>query len=161
MQHWAIRTAVAVLTFCTGLALSALWGLFTPSATQGTMKLVVNNGRSCPSSVKAEVPPPPPAAAPVHGFKVVSGGVLNNKSISKPAPAYPEIAKAARAEGTVVVRVLVDHAGNVEEAEAVSGHPLLQSAAVSAVRQWRFTPTLLSGQPVKVSGNVTVNFRLQ
>jgi TonB family protein len=92
---------------------------------------------------------------------IVSGGVLNGKAVSKPAPAYPAIAKAAGAEGTVTVQILVDEEGNVISASAVSGHPLLQAAAVAAARQARFSPTRLSGQPVKVSGVVTYNFVLE
>ena len=90
--------------------------------------------------------------------RVISGGVLNGKAISKPEPEYPEIAKAAGAQGTVTVQILVDQEGNVVSASAVSGHPLLQAAAVAAARQAKFSPTLLSGQPVKVSGVVTYNF---
>ena len=106
-------------------------------------------------------PPPPPTRAPVPKPKtVVSGGVLNGKAISKPQPAYPPIAKAARASGTVTVQILVDESGRVVSASAVSGHPLLQQAAVSAARNARFSPTLLSGQPVKVSGVITYNFKL-
>jgi protein TonB len=106
-------------------------------------------------------PPPPPAPTPPPTKTVVSGGVLNGKAISKPQPAYPPIAKAARASGTVTVQILVDESGRVVSANAVSGHPLLQQAAVSAARQARFSPTLLSGQPVKVSGVITYNFVLQ
>jgi len=109
-----------------------------------------------------EPPPPPPQPTPPPKPKtVVSGGVLNGKAISKPQPAYPPIAKAARASGTVTVQILVDESGRVVSANAVSGHPLLQQAAVSAARQARFSPTLLSGQPVKVSGVITYNFVLQ
>jgi protein TonB len=107
-------------------------------------------------------PPPPPAPTPVPKPKtIVSGGVLNGKAISKPQPAYPPIAKAARASGTVTVQIVVDESGRVISASAVSGHPLLQQAAVAAARQARFSPTLLSGQPVKVSGVITYNFVLQ
>jgi TonB family protein len=91
----------------------------------------------------------------------VSGGVLNGKAISKPAPPYPEPAKAARASGTVTVQVTVDETGHVVSAEAVSGHPLLREAAVQAARQARLSPTLLSGKPVKVSGVLTYNFVLE
>jgi protein TonB len=109
-----------------------------------------------------EPPPPPPAPKPEPPKKtVVSGGVLNGKAISKPQPAYPPIAKAARAQGTVTVQILVDESGRVVSASAVGGHPLLQQAAVAAARQARFSPTLLSGQPVKVSGVITYNFVLQ
>ena len=106
-------------------------------------------------------PPPPPKPTPEPKKTVVSGGVLNGKAISKPQPAYPPIAKAARAQGTVTVQILVDESGRVVSATAVSGHPLLQQAAVAAARQARFSPTLLSGQPVKVSGVITYNFVLQ
>jgi periplasmic protein TonB len=108
-------------------------------------------------------PPPPPAPKPTPEPKktIVSGGVLNGKAISKPPPAYPPIAKAARASGTVTVQIVVDESGRVISASAVSGHPLLQQAAVAAARQARFSPTLLSGQPVKVSGVITYNFVLQ
>ncbi|HEX3560540.1 MAG TPA: TonB family protein [Pyrinomonadaceae bacterium] len=106
-------------------------------------------------------PPPPPAPKPTPPKTIVSGGVLNGKAISKPQPAYPPIAKAARAQGTVTVQIVVDESGRVISASAVSGHPLLQQAAVAAARQARFSPTLLSGQPVKVSGVITYNFVLQ
>ncbi|MET0645114.1 MAG: TonB family protein [Pyrinomonadaceae bacterium] len=89
---------------------------------------------------------------------IVSGGVLNGKAVSKPQPAYPPIAKAAGASGVVTVQILVDEEGNVISASAVSGHPLLQQAAVAAARQAKFSPTQLSGQPVQVSGVITYNF---
>jgi protein TonB len=109
-----------------------------------------------------DAPPPPPKPTPEPKKNVtISGGVLNGKAISKPAPGYPAIAKAARASGTVTVQITVDESGRVVSATPVSGHPLLQQAAAGAVRNWRFTPTLLSGQPVKVTGVVTVNFNLQ
>ncbi len=106
-----------------------------------------------------DAPPPPPKPAPTQGN--ISGGILNGKAVSKPAPIYPPIAAAARAQGSVSVQVLIDEEGNVVSAEAVSGHPLLRQSAVDAVRQWRFTPTRLSGQPVKVTGVVVVNYVLQ
>jgi TonB family protein len=95
------------------------------------------------------------------GAKPVSAGVLNGKAISKPQPPYPAIAKAARAQGTVVVQVTVDETGGVTSAKAVAGHPLLQAAAAAAARQAKFSPTLLAGKPVKVSGVLTYNFVLE
>jgi TonB family protein len=91
----------------------------------------------------------------------LSAGVLNGRIISQPQPAYPAVAKAARASGAVTVQVTVDESGRVISANAVSGHPLLQRAAVQAAYQARFTPTLLSGQPVKVQGVITYNFVVQ
>ncbi|MDQ1592463.1 MAG: periplasmic protein TonB, partial [Pyrinomonadaceae bacterium] len=92
--------------------------------------------------------------------KISGGGVLNGKASSKPQPAYPPVAQAARAQGTVVVQITVDEEGYVISARAISGHPLLQQAAVKAARQARFAPTRLSGKPVKVTGVVTYNFVL-
>jgi TonB family protein len=88
----------------------------------------------------------------------VSGGVLNGKAITLPKPAYPAIARSARASGAVVVQVTIDERGDVISARAVSGHPLLQQSAVEAAREAKFTPTLLEGQPVKVTGTLTYNF---
>ncbi len=105
-------------------------------------------------------PPPPPKAAPTPKPvpKTVSGGVLNGKATSLPKPAYPAAAKAVRAGGSVSVQVLISESGSVISASAVSGHPLLRAAAESAARGARFSPTLLSGQAVKVSGVITYNF---
>jgi protein TonB len=85
---------------------------------------------------------------------------LNGKAISKPEPAYPAIARTARASGQVTVQITVDESGRVVSASAVSGHPLLRQAAEGAARRARFSPTLLSGQPVKVTGVITYNFVL-
>jgi TonB family protein len=93
--------------------------------------------------------------------KISVGGVLNGKASSNPQPPYPPVAQAARAQGTVVVQVTVDEEGYVISARAISGHPLLQQAAVKAARQARFKPTRLSGKPVKVTGVITYNFVLE
>ena len=101
-------------------------------------------------------------AATTPGRKApISGGVLNGKAISKPAPLYPSEAREANAQGMVTVQVLVDEDGSVASATAISGPPLLREAAAAAARQARFSPTLLSGQPVRISGVVTYNFVLQ
>ena len=104
---------------------------------------------------------PPPAATPTPPRAPISGGVLNGKAISLPKPAYPPIARAAHASGTVVVQVLIDENGSVVSAKALSGHPLLQAAAVGAAKSARFSPTKLSGQPVKVTGVIQYNFVAQ
>lgn len=108
----------------------------------------------------APPPPPPPTVKPTPkpAPKTVSGGVLNGKATSLPKPAYPAAAKAVRASGAVSVQVLIDESGRVVSASAVSGHPLLRSAAVGAAQGARFSPTMLSGQAVKVSGVITYNF---
>jgi TonB family protein len=91
----------------------------------------------------------------------ISGGVLNGKATSLPPPVYPAIAKQAHASGAVTVEVTIGENGNVVAAHAVSGHPLLQAAAVAAARQASFAPTRLSGEPVKVAGVLIYNFAAQ
>lgn len=113
---------------------------------------------TAPTRVNIADEPPPPEAKPTPPRAPISGGVLNGKAISLPKPAYPPIARAAHASGTVVVQVLIDENGSVVSAHAVSGHPLLQAVAVGAARQARFSPTKLSGQPVKVTGVIQYNF---
>lgn len=102
-------------------------------------------------------PPAKPGKATL-GTVPMSGGVLNGKATSLPQPEYPSIAKAAHVSGTVTVQVLVDETGQVTEAQVVSGHPLLQAAAVEAAKKARFSPTTVSGHPVKVRGIITYNF---
>lgn len=94
------------------------------------------------------------------GSGVVDGEVLNGIAISKPAPEYPAEAKYQRVSGTVIVYIMVDEAGRVEEAEAICGPPLLRESSVRAARLARFTPTLVDGKPVKVTGTITYNYNL-
>lgn len=112
--------------------------------------------------VVADEPPPPastPTPTPIP--KVVSKGVITGLATSLPKPAYPNIARAAHASGTVTVAITIDENGKVVSAKAVSGHPLLQAAAVGAAYQAKFSPTKLSGQPVKVTGTIAYNFVYQ
>jgi TonB family protein len=102
-------------------------------------------------------PPPSPAPKPM---KPVSGGVLNGTAISLPAPAYPEGAKRMKAQGTVTVEVVLDESGKVISAEATNGPIMLREAAVQAAKRARFSPTKLSGMPVKVSGVINYKFSL-
>lgn len=99
---------------------------------------------------------PKPTAKPIP--KTVSGGVVNSKATNLVKPSYPAAARAVRAGGAVNVQVTISETGSVISASAVSGHPLLRGAAESAARASRFSPTLLSGQPVKVTGVIVYNF---
>jgi periplasmic protein TonB len=155
MRHFAIRLVVALLTFVVGVTITSLLSL---------KRAVILERQSAPAAVFVAAPAqdePPAAPHSCSLMNIVSGGVLNGKAVSKPAPAYPPIAKAARAQGTVAVQVLVDEDGDVISATAISGHPLLQQAAVAAARQAKLSPTRLSGEPVKVSGLLTYNFVLE
>jgi len=95
---------------------------------------------------------------PISGIIRKAGGVLQGSATKRVTPEYPELASVARITGSVVVEVTVNEEGTVEAARAVSGHPLLKDAAVDAARGWVFTPTTLSGTPVKVIGTITFNF---
>ena len=112
-----------------------------------------------PQVVIPDQPPPPVPEAPKPP-KVISKGVITSQALSLPRPAYPEIAKRMRIQGTVSVQVLVDVDGRVISAKALSGSPFLTIEAQKAAMQARFSPTLLSDQPVKVSGVITYNFVL-
>lgn len=90
--------------------------------------------------------------------KPISVGVINGRAESLPKPAYPAAAKAVNAQGAVNVQIVIDEEGNVLSATAVSGHPLLRSASEEAAKAAKFRPTLLSGQPVKVTGVIVYNF---
>ncbi len=114
--------------------------------------------QSAPPPVKAPPPPPPAKPKPKPVPKRISGGVVNGKARSLPKPAYPPAARAVRAKGKVNVSVVISKSGKVISATATSGHPLLRAAAASAARRASFAPTLLSGQPVEVSGTIVYNF---
>jgi TonB family protein len=88
----------------------------------------------------------------------VSGGVLNGRALNKIKPAYPPAARESGASGVVEVRVVFDDTGKVIWAKAVSGHPQLRQAAEDAAWQTKFSPTILSGQPVRTSGILLYNF---
>lgn len=89
-----------------------------------------------------------------------STGVLVGRALNKPQPAYPAIAKAAHIQGPVNIQITIAEDGRVLDAQTVSGHPLLSEAARKAALLWTFTPTRLSGNPVKVTGVITFNFTL-
>lgn len=91
--------------------------------------------------------------------ETISGGVLNGRATNLVKPPYPAAARAVRASGAVNVQVTIDENGDVIEAAAVSGHPLLRAAAVAAARASKFSPTLLAGAPVKVTGVIIYNFQ--
>lgn len=99
--------------------------------------------------------PPPPARPPL---KTISAGVINGKAMNLPKPGFPAAARAVKASGAVSIQVVVDESGNILSASAVSGHPLLRQAAEQAAKNAKFSPTIMSGQPVKIAGIITYNF---
>ena len=161
MRLYGLRLLVALLTFGVGVAAASLLtfkrgpcGAKRPAASAPVFA----------AAPPSEAPPPAPprsACSANRAAYVVQGGVLNGKAVSKPLPLYPAEARAAGVRGTVVVKIVVDEGGGVESAAAESGPFMLRESAEEAARQARFSPTLLSGQPVRVSGVVTYNFGLR
>jgi protein TonB len=86
--------------------------------------------------------------------------VAGGEPCGRVSPVYPPAAKAAKVQGTVVLKVKIGKAGDVQRVKLVSGHPLLVSAAIDAVKRWKFKPYLSNGFPVKVETIVRVNFTL-
>ena len=90
----------------------------------------------------------------------VSSSVIQGLLLQKVAPVYPPLARQARIQGSVILKVVINQSGDVESAQLISGHPLLAPAAIEAVKQWAYKPYLLNGEPVEVETRVTVNFTL-
>lgn len=107
--------------------------------------------------VVAPPAPPPPPTRPVP----VGGHIREPKKIVEVAPVYPAIAIAARVEGVVILEATLDERGHVDRLRVLRSVPLLDEAALQAVRRWRYTPTLLNGTPVPVLMTVRVRFSLR
>jgi protein TonB len=104
------------------------------------------------------VVPPPKAAAPV---RIKQGGAVTAASIiTQTHPVYPSLARQARIQGTVVLHAIIDKEGKVAQLEVVSGHPLLVQSALEAVKQWRYKPTQLNGDPVEIDTTIQVTFTM-
>ena len=106
-------------------------------------------------------PPPPPSPPPVARAPVRVGGELKAPALVEPvAPEYPPIAVQARVQGVVILEAVVDLYGRVEDVRVLRSIPLLDKAAITAVRQWRYSPLLLNGAPERFVLTVTVSFSL-
>ena len=111
----------------------------------------------------APPPPPPPKKeekAPTPQRIRVGGNVQAANLINQVRPVYPPLAKQARISGTVELSAIIGKDGRVQDLKVVRGHPLLVQAALDAVKQWVYKPTLLNGEPVEVSTTIDVNFTL-
>jgi protein TonB len=116
-------------------------------------------------SVPTAAPPPPPpvkeAPKPVTPKQIrVGGNVQSAKLLNQPKPSYPPLARQARIQGVVKFNAVIGRDGTIQNLTLVSGHPLLVPSATEAVRQWRYQPTLLNGEPVEVVTQIDVNFTL-
>ncbi len=104
------------------------------------------------------VVPPPPREAPQRIR--VSSGVQEAKVLNRVQPSYPPLASRARIQGTVVLEAIIAKDGTVQNLRVVEGHPMLVQAAVQAVQQWRYQPTILNNEPVEVETVINVVFKL-
>jgi periplasmic protein TonB len=124
-----------------------------PTATVGSSVVA---GLDLPGVVEA-LPEPPRVVAPYR-----TGGVIQQpRRITDVAPVYPMPARLTRVEGVVIIEAIISTTGEVQDARILKSVPLLDQAALAAVRQWRYTPSLLNGIPVPVVFTVTVVFKLQ
>jgi periplasmic protein TonB len=101
---------------------------------------------------------PAVAAKPVRTFR--TSYMLEGSLIRRVPPTYPPLARNARVQGSVVLFAMISRAGVIENLRVVRGHPLLVGAAIDAVRQWRYRPYILNGEPIEVETEITVNFVL-
>lgn len=171
MRRLSIYLIVALLTFAIGTVASALFYSVSPSAENAKKSVFkvetrtllrdesqpLSNPCACEQVSITNERDAAPLASQEQKSPIIAG-ILNAKAKSLPNPAYPAIARAAHASGTVAVEVVIDERGCVQSARAISGHPLLQQAAVEAACHASFAPTRLSGQPVKVKGVLNYNF---
>jgi protein TonB len=117
-----------------------------------------------PWGVDAMIPieePMAPEATPAKPVVRIGRGVEAPVKLRDVKPDYPGLALLTRVEGVVIVECRVDESGRVADARVLRGHPLLDAAALDAIRQWRYRPTLLNGNPVSVIMTVTVRFQLR
>jgi TonB family protein len=158
MLVYGLRLFVALITFAVGVTASRLGGSGCSSRGQRggvsyshqytvTTRTDIPQAESPKRECRLAISPP-----------VIGGGILNGRARSLPRPDYPAEAKAARARGSVPVRVVVDVNGRVTWAQAVGGPKLLRGAAEEAAHAAVFAPTLISGNPVKIDGIINYNF---
>jgi len=162
------RTGVARI-FLTGVDVYSISAIkVLPGASEKSISTFLDSFKLIEKSPKDEFaePPPPPPPMPRkpearEGTVKASGGPILDKAIKKVEPDYPPIARAAGAEGKVMVNIITSAEGKVIEAEIIEGHPLLRDSVLKAVKQWEFKPTELSGVPVKVHAVLTFDFKLK
>ena len=152
----AVRASRLMATAATGLADGELPEPFQPELE--------------PAPADRPPPPPPPPPPPVPRARVpeasaveavrVGGAIREPRKIHHVNPAYPDIARQARVQGVVILEARISPAGRVTAVRILRGIPLLDAAAVEAVRQWVYSPTLVNGVPVPVIMTITVNYRL-
>ncbi len=142
-------------------------GLLPPAATNGLSPLLrdaLNAGDEVAPPVSPPSPPPPPLPPPppiTQAERIRQGGDVQAANlIYQVNPVYPWLARQTRVQGAVVMEAVINKEGSIESLRVITGHPLLNQAALDAVKQWRYRPTMLNGEPVEVITTVTVTFTL-
>lgn len=130
----------------------------TDTSTRKTTTTPEN--RDAPSSVKSSKPADAPAGSPTPGERPVEVGSLIEKATQRVNPSYPQVAKSTRVTGVVKVYLEIDEKGAVASVHRTDGPQLLRQAATDAARRWKFRPTVVGGQPVRVMGFINFNFTL-
>lgn len=150
-----IKEPEAPLPAYTGGVVGGVPGGIPGGQLGGVIGGIISSIARTPSVPKIYSPPP-------HPIRIrVSQGVTRGLLINKVEPSYPVLAREARVQGTVVLTAIISKDGTIQNLQVLSGHPMLVPAAINAVKQWRFRPYLLNGQPVEVETTVTVNFTLE
>ena len=133
----------------------------------GGIGAAASGGNNVITGLAREMPratPPAPARTPEPAKAIqrirLGGQVQMAKLISGPAPVYPPLARQARISGVVLLEAVIARDGTIMDLHVVKGHPLLVPAAMAAVRNWRFQPSSLNGEPVEVTTEIEVNFKL-
>ena len=117
-------------------------------------------GPGVPNSILEPLNSAPPPLRPAQTRPIQISHMAPGDLIYRVQPQYPEIARQARIQGTVALRAIISKAGTIENLTVEAGHPMLVPSAIRAVRQWRYRPYVLNGEPVEVGTEITVNFIL-
>ena len=149
--------SAAPLVAPNGIATDDSPAIGTGAAGSGAPTVGVVEGPPSEGLWRTEPPPAPAPHAPIHWHS----GIRTPQKIVDVAPIYPPVARAARAQGIVIIEATIDTHGSVVAALVTKSVSLLDQAALDAVRQWKFSPTLLNGVPVPIIMTVTVNFTLK
>ena len=136
---------------------------WTPSLEPANDGIVTGFSSNVGSDIVSVPDAPPPAPVITTPEKPVRlhSGIRTPDKVVNVAPIYPEVARAARREGVVILETVIDAAGNVTSVRVLRGDPLLDQAALDAVQQWKFKPATLNGEAIPVVMTVTVQFKLQ
>ena len=147
------QEAPSVPVNTTGGVVGGVPGGIVGGVPSGVFNEVLSSTRSLPALAKT------PEPTPVKRIRVASR-VAEANLIRDVAPTYPPEAGRARVEGTVVLMAVIGKDGSVQDVRVESGLPLLAQAAIDAVKQWRYRPYLLNGEPVEIDSRITINFTL-